>query len=374
MNDIERLDRDSASSAYRRRRCAGSSNLIRALREAGKLLPELPDPDAERGDRVHRAWCGQVVEPALSNWESDMLVSLQRLERLVVTDWAGKDECTLLGREQRLWLHERLEPIHSGQFDVAYGTHTRRMLMIDGKTGFKKVTPAETNDQLRELVGLARTNFGRCVEFSVAILQPFFERTGTSIAVYDEPEAELCLRQLRATIADCADPDAPRIAGLWCDRCLAHTNCAEARAAAAHTFELAKRIEAGEFELPLGAGATRLLDAIKAATGVLESVRQRYKLMLALDPDSAPGWYLKPGKKVRVIPDTLGAYAIAKSFMSMEEFFGATEVSITALRTLCAKASGHKGKALDDFFNERFGPVLEFQQWEAELTQKLIRS
>jgi hypothetical protein len=372
MNDPERLDLDSASSARRRRRCTGSSNLIRALREAGKLPPELPDPDAVRGDRVHRAWCGQKVEPELSPWESDMLVSLQRLEGLVVTDWAGGDmKYELLGREQRLWLHERLEPIHSGQFDVAYGTvHSMRMLIIDGKTGFQKVAPAETNDQLRELVGLARANFPRCLEFSVAILQPFFERTATSVAIYDEPEAELCLRALRATIADCADPDAPRIAGLWCDRCPAHTNCAEARLAATRTFELAKRIEAGEFELPIGAGATRLLDAIKAATGVLESVRQRYKLMLAQNPDSAPGWYLKPGKKMREIPETLAAYGIAKDFMPMEAFFGATKVSITALREACAKASGHKGKALDEFFNQRFAAVLSWQQQEAELARE----
>jgi hypothetical protein len=369
MNDIERLDLDSASSANRRRRCTGSSNLIRALREAGKLPSELPDKDAQSGTKVHGSWCGETEQ--LSPRESDILLSLQRLERLVVTDWAGNDQYELLGREQRLWLHEHLEPIHSGQFDVAYGTiDTRRMLIIDGKTGFKKVTPAQTNDQLRELVGLARANFPRCVEFSVAILQPFFERTGTSIAIYDEPEAELCLRQLRATITDCADPDAPRIAGAWCDHCPAQSNCAEARAAASRTFELAKRIEAGEFELPLGAGGTRLLDAIKAATGVLESVRQRYKLMLAQNPDSAPGWYLKPGKKVRVIPETLAAYGIAKDFMPMETFFGATKVSITALRELVAKASGHKGKALDDFFNERFGPVLDWHEQEAELTRE----
>jgi hypothetical protein len=371
MNDPERLDLDSASSAYRRRRCAGSPNLIRALRQAGKLPPELPDPDAVKGDRVHRGWCGQKVEPPLGPWESDMLASLERLERLVVTDWAGTDQYELLGREQRLWLHARLEPVHSGQFDVGYGTiHSHRILIIDGKTGFAKVTPAETNDQLRELVGLARANFPRCVEFSVAILQPFFERTGTSIALYDELEAELCLRQLRSTITDCADPDAPRIPGAWCGHCPAQTVCAEARAAAAHTYELAKRIETGELELPLGAGATRLLDAIKAATGVLEATRQRYKAILATQPDAAPGWYLKPGKKMRAIPDTLAAYGIAKDFMTMEAFFGATKVSITALREACSNASGHKGKALDDFVNERFSTVLDWQEQEPELARE----
>ena len=369
MNDLERLGRDSASSAYRRRRCTGSPNLIRALRKAGKLPAELPDPDAASGNRIHRGWCGEAIE--LDARESELKTSLERLERLVVTDWAGHDEYVLLGREQRLWLHERLEPIHSGQFDVAYGTiDSRRILIIDGKTGFKKVQPAQTNDQLRELVGLARANFSRCTEFSVAILQPFFERTGTSIAIYDQAEAELCLRTLRATIADCADPEAPRIPGLWCDHCPAQSVCVEARSAASHTYELSKRIEAGDLELPIGAGATRLLDAIKTATSLLEALWKRYKAMIAADPLIAPGWYLREGKKVRAISHTLAAYEIAKDFMSMESFFGTAKVSITDLRDACALASGLKGKALDEFFNQRFGSVLQWNEREPELARE----
>jgi hypothetical protein len=373
MNDPERLDLDSVSSGYRRRHCTGSSNLIRALRAAGKLPPELPDPDAESGDRIHRAWCGETIQ--LDGRETEILDKLRRLEHLVVTDWARGEQCVCLGREQRLWLHERLEPVHSGQFDVAYGTvqlrpERPRILIIDGKTGFKKVAPADTNDQLRELVGLARANFSQCREFSVSILQPFFERTGTTVAVYDEPEAELCLRQLRATIADCADPDAPRIAGAWCDHCPAVTVCVEARASAGRTYDLAKRIEAGELELPIGASGTRLLDAIKAATSAMEAIRKRYKLLLADNPDAAPGWRLKDGKKVRQITDTLAAYTIAKDFMSVDDFFGATKVSITELRDACAKASGSRGRALDDFFNNRFEPVLAWQQHEPELARE----
>jgi len=368
MNDPERLDLDSASSAYRRRRCPGSSNLIRALRKAGKLPPQEPDSDAERGTRIHRAWCGEHVQ--LEAKDAEVLSSLQRLERLVATDWARGEQFVLLGREQRLWLHQRLEPVHSGQFDVAYGTLNparMRMLIIDGKTGFKRVVPAEENDQLRELVGLARANFSACAEFSVAILQPFFERNATSIALYDEPEAELCLRELRAAIRDCADPDAPRIPGAWCDHCPAQTVCAEARASANRTYELAKRIEAGEFELPVGTQGARLLEAIGTAARVLEAVRKRYKTILASAPDAVPGWYLKEGKRERVITDTLGAYGIAKDFMSQPEFFGIAKVTIGKLETACAKATGFKGKSLEDFVNNRFAPVLKWNQQEPEL-------
>ena len=340
------------------------------MREAGKLPAELgPDPDAVSGTLIHRAWCGEP-NVALDARQSDTLASLQRLERLVVTDWAGKDEFVLLGREQRLWLHDRLEPVHSGQYDVAYGTlSTKRILIIDGKTGFRRVEPAHTNDQLRELVGLARANFWGCQEFSVAILQPFFERSGTTIAVFDEAEAELCLRQLRFTIADCADPDAPRTPGLWCDHCPASSVCQEARSAASRTYELGKRIEAGELELPIGTGATRLLDAIQTARSLLELIWKRYKALLAADPQAAPGWYLKDGKKGRVITDTLGAEGIALDFMSREDFLEATTVSITTLKELCAKASGLKGKALDEWFNTRFDPVMIWQQWERELVK-----
>jgi Protein of unknown function (DUF2800) len=369
MIDNERLDLDSASSAYRRRRCRGSANLVRALRQAGQLREER-NPDAESGTRVHQAWCGQKAE--LSPRETDTLESLKRMEAMLVTDWAAGQGYVLLGREQRLWLHQALEPVHSGAFDVAYGT-LDRILIIDGKTLFGEVTPAEENDQLRELVGLARANFRRCTQFTVAILQPWVS-SRPSIAVYDEAEAELALRELRATIRDCADPDAPRLAGVWCDKCPAFTFCDEPKRLTARTKDLAKQIAEGNFALPLGTKGAQLLDAIKLAQDWLDAIWKRYKTIVAEQPDAIPGWYLKDGRKVRKIADLSKALAIAEGFMTREEFFKAANVSVTALEELCKKPSGLRGRALSDYFNQKFADVIEVSHAEPVLAPEKQRT
>lgn len=370
--DLERLGRESASSGYRRRRCPGSANLVRALRENGSLPAPEPDPDAQSGIKVHQAWCGEEVD--LTPRERDTLLTLQRLEKLVVTDWAGRDEFTLLGREVRLWLHEGLEPIHSGQFDVAYGTlKTNRMLIIDGKTLFGEVAPAETNDQLRELVALARFNYPAATEFTVVILQPWVTHR-PSIATYDAAEAELALRLLRLTIADNADPDAPRTPGPWCKYCPALTRCEEARAHLGQTYNLAKRITEGQFALPIGSEGARMLASIETAQTVLKALKASYKALITHEPDAVPGWYLKEGKWVREIDNIAKAYEIASELgISLAEFISAAKLSLGTLSAIVGGVLHLNGKALEECFNQLFSEVISYHQNAPELVSETPR-
>jgi hypothetical protein len=364
MIDVERLDLESASSAYRRRRCSGSVNLINELRASGKLKILPPDPDAQSGTRMHEAWCDSRRNGLLPR-EADTVASLQRMEETLVAQWAGRDQYVLLGREQRLWLHQGFEPIHSGQFDVAYGTlSTQRMLILDGKTLFGEVSPAETNDQLRELVALAHLNYPQAQEFTVAILQPWISSL-PSVAVYDRAEAELSLRLLRQTIADCADPDAPRTPGAWCRHCPAIHHCEEARTLVGSTYRLAKRIEAGEYALPVGEQGARFLDSVKTAETILEALKAAYREILLADPHALPGWYMKEGKRVREISNVLKAWDVAAPHMSLEAFMAATKLSVTALE----KAFGQTTEA----FNSAFESVLSFKQNAPELTRESVR-
>lgn len=364
--DTERLDLESASSGYRRRKCTGSANLVRALREAGKLS-QTPSKDAITGNRVHGAWCGQEVAD-LNPRESETVESLKRMESMLVTDWSRGELVVCLGREVRLWLHEGLDPVHSGAFDVAYSTMSartlepdKRMLIIDGKSLFGEVSPAEENDQLRELVGLARANFSRCNEFTVAILQPWVSQR-PSVALYDATEAELALRELRRTISDNADPNAPRTAGVWCDKCPAFELCDTVRMSAARTWDVAKAVADGFFTLPVGESGAKLLDAAKVAKKYLEKVEECYKAILAADPEAVPGWHLRDGAKVRVINDIDAAAQIAPEFMSREEFYSTVTVNVGDLQELCASESGLRGRALEDLFNQRFARVIRYKQ------------
>ena len=371
MMDAERLDRESASGAYRRRRCAGSVNLVRELRSAGKLSSAPPSLDAASGTRVHNGWSGNNV--SLSGREAQTLEALRRMEAELVVQWAGRDPYVLLGREQRLWMHQGFDPVHSGQFDVAYGTlDTKRMLILDGKTLFDEVSSAESNDQLRELVALARLNFPQSVEFTVAILQPWVARE-PSVAVYDRAEAELSLRLLRQTIADCADPDAPRTPGEWCRHCPAIHQCEEARSHIGKTYRLAKRIEAGEFAIPLGEQGARILESVKTAETVLAALKNAYRQILLESPDAIPGWYMKEGKRVRQIGGVLATWELASQYMALSQFLTATEVSVTELQSQFGSASGLRGEACAQAFNEVFAPVITFKQNAPELTRESAR-
>src|SRR4029077_12382706 len=119
----------------------------------------------------------------------------------------------LIGREQRLWLHDGLDPVMSGQYDVAYGKRAvEEALLLDAKTLYGEVDPAEYNDQLRELVALFYYNHRTVEKIRVAILAPKL-RERVTYADYDRYEMELAYRLMRLSLAEAAVPDAVRTPG-----------------------------------------------------------------------------------------------------------------------------------------------------------------
>jgi hypothetical protein len=357
MHDLERLDLSSCSSAYRRRRCTGSENLIRELRTRGLLKEIPPSKDAESGTAVHAAWSGANVE--LSSSEEQTLAELKRLEAMVLADWSAGEPYQLLGREERLWLRNGIEPLHSGQYDVCYvSTDYRRALILDAKTLYGVQQEAAINDQLRELTGLVHFNHPPIRHFTVAILIPN-QAERISIATYDQLEAELALRLLRLSLFESADPGAPRTPGAHCEHCPARLQCEEARQLIGHSYSLKKRIEAGEFVLPLGEKGARILEEIKAAKTVLADLEAAYKAELKTDPDCLPGWTLSNGRKLRSIPEVEKALeAWSTHRYAMSDFLACTNLAIGALEEKLTAKTGKVGKGLANHFNDIFGPLV----------------
>ena len=376
--DSERLDLPSASDAYARRRCLGRYKLIQYLKRTGKLVDELMGESraadgryAGFGNRVHAAWAGvggkDGEAPTLEGFEGETLEKLCRLEALLVTDWAAGREVVLFAREQRLWLHQGITPLHSGRYDVAYVTRDgTAMLIIDGKTLMHPVAPADTNDQLRELVALARFNFPSIRMFSVAIVQPHVERS-TSMATYDVFEAELALRLLRWHLTEIEQLDLPRIYGDWCRYCPAMEFCPEARAAIEPVlaYQL-ERNDSNQVALPVGPDGATFLRRLLIARDITETLLAAYKTFLAQNPDDLPGWTLKPGKTKRTLSDVRLAYEALQGTISLEEFLGCANVSVTKLQSALGSALGLKGKLLRDAFNARLDGVID---WKTDAPQ-----
>jgi uncharacterized protein DUF2800 len=375
MTDSERLDLPSASSAHRRRRCTGSEKLISELRERGLLKEIPPGADALSGTAVHVAWAdpeAHELDPEsreLSEQEERTLSELRRIETMLLADWSAGLPYYCLGREERLWLRDGIEPLLSGQFDVAYGQgkSIERVLILDAKTLYGEVESAEYNDQLRELVGLFRFNVPTAQEFRVAIICPNKAERCT-VADYDQFEAELALRLMRLSLADSQDAEAPRTPGRYCHHCPAVLQCEEARQLVGATYNLAKRVEAGEFALPLGEKGSRILDNIKTAEPILKALKEAYKRELTENPDCLPGWRLRPGKVVREISDPEAAYSLAlEAGIEAKDFFGATQIVLSRLQTKLGDAHSMSGRALAKRFNDIFGELISSTQYAPEL-------
>jgi hypothetical protein len=368
MHDLERLDLSSASWAYRRRRCTGSENLIGELRVRGLLKEIAPTRDALSGTAVHTAWSGAITE--LSPAQEKTLIELKRLEAMVLADWSGAEPFILLGREERLWLRNGIEPVHSGQYDCAYLSRDyTRALVLDAKTLYGELQPAEHNDQLRELVALFRFNYPGIKHYTVAILAPNRPER-ISIATYDQLEAELALRLLRLSLLESADPGAPRTPGDHCGHCPARLQCEEARQLIGHSYSLKARIEAGEFVLPLGEKGARILEEIKTAKTVLADLEEAYKSELKTDPDCLPGWQLSNGRKLRSIPEVEKALAAwSNQRYAMSDFLSCTDIVIGRLEEKLALSTGKAGKALANHFNDIFGPLVLTKQSEPSIVR-----
>jgi hypothetical protein len=365
--DAERLDLASSSSARRRRCCVGSENLIRELR-AHNLLAEIPeDPDAASGTLVHAAWAGQEGLTLNGN-QTLTLDDLWRLEAMVLTDWTGGQECILIGREQRLWMHEGFTPLISGQYDVAYGKDgLKSVLMLDAKTLYGEQDPAEYNDQLRELVALFYYNNPQTERIRVGILAPKL-RERVTLADYDQDEMKLAYRLMRLSLAEAAVPDAVRTPGNYCTRCPARNNCEEVRGLVGRTYNLAKRIEEGDYQIPLGEKGAAYLENIKTVRTVLKSLEEAYKAKLALEPDAIPGWRLKEGKKVRMILEPEKALDRAKQhWFSEADFWACCDVAIGRLEEKMREVTKFKGQKLQSRFNEAFGELVTYKQYGPEL-------
>lgn len=366
--DSIRLDLPSASSANRRRNCRGSQNLIRELSSRGLLRQQQQSAEAASGSRVHAAWAGQALEK-LSASEHQTLVELERLEALVLEDWVGTQirDVTLLGREQRLWLHDGLDPLLSGQYDCAYSLDSR-VLILDAKTLYGQLEGASSNDQLRELVALFHFNYPHFTHYTVALLVPN-QAERISIATYDELEAKLALRLTYITLAEGNDPAAPRTPGRWCQVCPAVADCEEARALVGHFNDsLSTRLDRGEFTLPLGERGALLLDQIKIAKSIIKTLEEAYKTELQHAPDSLPGWHLRNGKKIRQIAEVERALEAWKNArLDIADFLFATEISVSRLQERYGLAAGIKGKRLEQEFNERFSELITFKVYAPEL-------
>jgi CRISPR/Cas system-associated exonuclease Cas4 (RecB family) len=354
----------SASSFGRYAACPGAFALERQAREAGQLANE-PTPEGDSGSRIHRALAGEKVQ--LTAEESEILDKCWWLESVVLKDEFGDLLPPAIERERRIWCHDPrdLRPLFSGQFDLV-ARRDNKIFIVDYKTGWGDVTQAERNWQLRALVALLACEEGD-PEHPPTI-------TAALILPHQNPQIERVLytgQDVLAAMADCVrlariilSPGQPRIAGEQCRHCPVREICPEARDLVGKFAVMTVDDRHGELMT-----ADHLLWALErcgAVEEVIGKIRARAKRMLEADPNSLPGWRLKPGVMRSTITHVAALWDRLHGQHPMqvtaEGFAGACSMTKTHLKELLRNSLGLKGRALDDACRESVDGLTEEKQ------------
>ena len=313
--------------------------MIRHLKETGKLKPRNDAKDAAFGTSVHAAWADPEIK--LDGFAAETLDKLKRLEQMLLTDWAAGREVALFAREQRLWLHYGITPMHSGRYDVAYvTTDFLSMLLIDGKTLTSPVTPADSNDQLRELVALAHDNYPAIQDFTVAIAQPNADKpVSVAFTTLSKPNSRFAscagispksrLRTFRGSMAIGAGT-------------VPLSSSVPKRKAAIEpilAYQLEREPDSQQLVLPIGESGAAFLRRLLLAEHLINTLKTAYKAFLAQNPDDLPGFALKPGRTKREIKDIRAAYDALQDVVALPDFLSAASVSVTKLQEVYGAAT-----------------------------------
>lgn len=320
-------DRDnfpSASSVARLSSCAASHRMELLAQEWGQIA-EIDKVWAEQGTNIHTAL--ELQDPAGLNTDDQRNVYSKLVRKLneFLVYWHASDEDKIIA-EQRLWMHEGVLPVFSGQLDYAR-INLHRAMLVDYKTGWSKSPEPKDNDQLKSLAVLLRIHRPQLETVTLQVLSPYYTHYPYVMAAQEISDYENHLRELLKKTGERTVP----VPGDYCKHCEGLLICPAVRKMAGN-FLMTKPSNAEDFPsaLPEGDRGARLLTEIALLEKWIEAARQHYKLLLADRPDAIPGWSLYPGE-VRVFKDAATAAPTLLKLIGEEKFWQAVSISVTKI-------------------------------------------
>ena len=115
-------------------------------------------------------------------------------------------------------------------------------------------------------------------------------------------------------------------------------------------------------------------DRKKVAEMVFNFADEEIKRRLERDPDSVPGFALKPGNKLRKITDTQKALELLDDLLTARRFASCCTVSIVALEDAYREAHASSAAQSRRVIAERLGPVIEEHQNKPSVVRARGRS
>lgn len=319
----EREGLPSASGYERLAACPGSWQLERQFSDNGP-----PDPVAERGNRIHRAFeTGDT-----SNLSSDELDDYQQGLKhadMLLAQWQRDfniEAVEELPRESRLWLHQpqTLDPLGSGKMDRWYRSRDRA-LIIDFKTGWAGyVPPSPRNPQMRF--------YALCVwkELDIPNIRVCIDRAKSRVgsndyADYTLSDLQYAEQLLLMHLWAAKEPDAPRYPGPHCHFCKGKSGCPQAAAVALlpSVITHSQGMVALKPELAVGSLTDEDLRKIWCADTLIRKILDAVDARLKTFPKdrlAALGLELpEKGRRLDPITDPKGAIEVLRMIHGMPE-------------------------------------------------------
>lgn len=347
----ERGGKPSASSMERLALCPGSF-----LAEASAPTPPA-SKYAERGTKIAALVQQQLTsdgDSLVPDVDSSEIEEAHRMYKETIRCYESAaaalgitvplmDKDNLILVEQRLW---SLDKTFSGKPDVVI-MNGDCAIIIDHKSGWGDVTVATHNWQLRTLAVLVHQLFKK-TKIAVAIVQP--NNADPTIGTFDEHSLVAAEATIIHAINEAKQPNAKRIpSGKACKFCKYRPECSEARGVLVKVST----------NTGIPADLSLALDMIEVADMVANDIRAQAKACLAEDPNSVPGWKLRPGSVRHSIKDTAAAYAEIKDVVSPVEFTKCCTVKFGELTKVYGKNTGLKAKEAKPALVSRLGDTIE---------------
>lgn len=301
----------SPSKLERLESCPGSYTL-------SQDVVDMPTEAAEQGTALHGSISLDVALGDHTEEEKELVLKCRAFKEQLI---AWHPEAKRWNFEEPVKLVDGFEVLTEGTADLV-GYAPAYVVIADWKFGYKEVTPAAANLQVRTYAaGVMQAH-----RVPRAFVYIFQARTGRhTVACMEMAEYENVVRRVQVTRRACLserlvlNPNDEN-----CAYCPAKAICPALKARAG---ELA-RVHSSQLSDPDAMG--KLLTFAKMVKKWVDSVEYHAKA-LALRSGGLPGYHLRPRKGNRTINDAQKCYDLLSLYLTPTEFIAACKVDVGAL-------------------------------------------
>ncbi len=361
----DRGESTSASNAEADKLCQG-----RHLMQRG--MPDDSTRDSVYGSRVHDALAKQDSR-GLTPEQDDCYETCMAIEKKLVAQlFPDATKPIVPIREKRWWIIWADGLKHSGQTDTVYRLGTKA-LIIEYKALAGEVPVSSKNMQLRDQTCVYEHNSPLLEFVAAVVIQPFVTHS-PEICVYTKEQIMRAREEMYRRISDSNKEGAPRTAGeVQCKFCKGRFKCPEYGQFAGQMVATPETKELIAVPVASWTPAMRRLfmERLPVAEKWLEGCKAEMKALLKANPESVPGYELKPGRINQPIINAQVVFDRAsKQGVPLEKFMSCVSVGKGDLKAVLKEATALKGKKLDEAMDEVLAGNTETKQSEPSIVRK----